>query len=336
MLPSIIIESKWTPYIAVVATIFCFIQFFFFLRSTFVPPKRKFGDVPKKCNKTDGYKENVIAYVFDGKAVSVSGSPFSTKLTAFLRLTDIPHTIKEADFEKAPKGKVPYIEHAGSFFGDSQLIIRYLENTYDIAKMSVGAVKLLSGVKKPFVPFNKLTSTDQALSDAIRLTCEGELYWAINSVRWCGEVGIGKKESLWDATNALYFTAIPAFIRPALTAMIRTGTMKDAWSQGLARHSPADQLYLATRAAKSLSVLLGDKQFFLGDFPAECDCIAFSTLDCLLDDSRWPNPLTVWVRQECPNLVQYVARFRSMVFADMVPGDVRPPSRETGTPIPAE
>lgn len=333
VLPTAIVESNWTPVVAVVSTALCVVLLVLNLRSLFVVPYKVGESVPTKCAKEDGYKEKVVAYVFKSATSTISGSPFSTKLTAYLRLSGIPHIVKEAQFENAPKGKVPYIEHAGSFFGDTQLIIRYLNNTYDIAEMATAALKDLPGLKKAFVPFDNLPAADQAISETIRLTCETELYWANSGVRWAGKLGIGKKESLWTATREAYFGDMPAVIRQLLTPMIRVGLLRDAWGYGLLRHSPEDQLYLASRAVRSLSTLLGDKAFFLGDFPAECDCTAFGALEGCLDDSRWPNALTDLIRAECPNLVDYVARVRRTVYPDVQPSDPRPASRETGTPI---
>jgi glutathione S-transferase len=333
IVPAVILESKWTPVVAIAATALCVVQIVASWRSTFVVSHKKVDNVPKRCDKEDGYKEKVVAYVFKSVTPTISGSPFSTKLATYLRFAGIPHVIKEAQFEKAPKNKVPYIEHAGNFFGDSQLIIRYLDNTYDVATMASAALRELGGLKRGFVAFDKLSAADQAICDVVRLTSETEIYWAIHSVKWAGKSGIGKKESMWTATRDAYFEHAPAVIRILLTPMIRVGALKDAWGYGLMRHSPEDQLYLACRAVRSLSTLLGDKAFFLGDFPAECDCSAFGALECCLDDSRWPNALTDYVRKECPNLVEYVARVRKMVFPDVAPSDPRPASRETGTPI---
>jgi glutathione S-transferase len=332
-LPTFIVESKLTPYIAVGASALCIVQLVLSLKAIFVVDKKKVVDVPKKCLTAEGYKEKLTAYVFNGETRSISGSPFTTKLLAYLRFAGIPHNVKEAQFEKAPKNKVPYIAHAGSFFGDSQLIIRYLANTFDVAKMSVAAVKDLNGLSKAFVPFDSLSPTDQALSDSIRLTCEGEMYWALCNCRWGGDIGLGNNEALWYTTRDTYFGKIPAFIRYLLTPMIRVQILKDAWGYGLIRHSPEDQMYLASRAVRSLSNLLGKKAFFLGDFPSECDCSALGALECVLDDSRWPNPLTDFIRKECPNLEAYVTRVRQIVFSDVDPSAVRPGSKEGVTPI---
>ena len=115
-------DSKWTTAIAVGITALCVVPLACFVRSTFVIPKTKVKDVPTTCKKEDGYDEIVTVYVVGGKSKAISPSPFTTKLVTYLRLTGIPHIIKEADFSRAPKGKAPYIEHAGATLGDTQLL----------------------------------------------------------------------------------------------------------------------------------------------------------------------------------------------------------------------
>ena len=236
----------------------------------------------------------------------------------WLGFTGIPHEIKEADYDKAPKSKIPYIEHDGNVLGDSQLIIRYLENTFNVSKMSG-----LDGTKNPFVPFAKLSAADKARSELIRILCEQDLYWGILLLRWGGKAGICKDEKAWYGTAENFFDAIPAAIRGIITSMIRVDVFRDARGQGLIRHSPDDQLYLMKRSVDTLSTSLGN-QTYIGASPSECDCIAFGTIDCLLDDSHWPNELTDYLRENCPNLVRYHRAIRHSVFEDMAVGDKIP------------
>lgn len=261
----------------------------------------------------------VTLHVFKGSGITVSSSPFSSKMEMYCRLAGIPHEIKEADHNKAPKSKVPYIEHDGNIVGDSQLIIRYLENTFNVSHMSG-----LGGTKNPFVPFAKLSTVDRARSELIRVLCEQDLYWGILSIKWAGRGGVCKSESAWQGTVENYFDAIPSALRGIITSMIRVSVLRDAWGQGLCRHSPDDQLYMLKRSVETLSTTLGSQTYMLGTFPSECDCIAFGTLDCLLDDSRWSNALTAFIQESCPNLVRYHRSIRQSVFADMNVGDKFP------------
>jgi hypothetical protein len=255
----------------------------------------------------------VHAYVLKGDGKSISSSPFSIKLSSYLRLTGIPHTIHEGDIMRAPKGKIPYIIHQGQVISDTQLIIRYLENTFNLETM-------LKENKNNFLLYSQLTVQEKALCEMIRLTCEGQLYWAIISIRWLGSSGVSGLESNWHQTVKSYFDAIPTIIRSAFTSMIRVNIYHDARAFGLTRHSAQDQCYLLSRTLDSLSALLDQKLFFLGEIPTECDCIAYGTLQALCQDEEWPNPLTSYLYQSCSNLVAYTSRMRKILYPDHIPG----------------
>jgi glutathione S-transferase len=271
----------------------------------------------------------VTACVFPGDGETMSFSPYSTKLLMYLRLSGIPHSTQVADVQKAPKSKVPYIEHGKNVVGDSQLIIRYLENTHNVKKMAAAAAARYD-MTHPLLPFDHLSVTQQAKSDCIRLTCESDPYWALISLRWGGEYGMAKSEGHWDRSVSILFHAIPAVIRPVLVRFIRGSVLRDAYGQGFCRHSVEDQLYLVKRAFSALSGMLGTGPFFLGKTPSECDCIAYGTVDQFLADSdtRWPNELGPFLRTECPNLVEFRDRIRSTVFKDVQAGQNLPPGVE--------
>lgn len=154
-------------------------------------------------------------------------------------------------------------------------------------------------------------------------------------MRWLGTAGISQREDAWAKTAALYFGKIPAIIRGAITPMIRVDVAASSYAQGLSRHSPADQLFLAQRAVKALSALLGPKPFFLGDFPSEADCAAFGLLENLAC-TEWPNPLTDYIRGECANLAAFAARIRADYFADYKPGHSFPPGIADLPPVPSK
>lgn len=228
-------------------------QLVYSIKKTFTLPQISVEDTPQRGVTT----APISFFSLPGSCETIASSGFCTKLNLYLRMAGVAHTIAEADFTKAPKGKVPYITHDGKTFADSQLIIRYVENTFDISSMSKTAASHFS--TPAFIPYSSLSKQQQAICDAVRHLCEGEIYWAIISIRWLGARGICKAESAWHASIQHYFADIPALLRGVITAMIRVDVCRNATGQGLARHSPNDQLYLACRDVTSLSVLLGDQ-----------------------------------------------------------------------------
>lgn len=273
--------------------------------------------------KGDPAEETVNAFVFTGDGTTIAFSPYSVKLLMYLRLAGIRHTTNVADIQKAPKSKVPYIQHGENLVGDSQLIIRYLENTFNVKKSAAGAVEKL-GLSHAFVPYDQLSPTQKAKADMIRLTCDSDLYWAGISTRWGGAYGMCGDENHWTITVEKLFGDIPALIRPVLVRFIRGSVLRDAYGQGFCRHSPADQKYLVKRALSALSVMLGSGPYFLGKAPSECDCVVYGTIEQYLADYIWSSELGPYVREECPNLVEYCERIKSTVFADVQVGQKLP------------
>ena len=187
-------------------------------------------------------------------------------------MSGIPHRIVDAMetgqcmSKNQQKGKVPVLEHAGAWIGDSQLIIRYLEGTFDVATMSANAVTRFPGTTQ-FVPYDLLTPEQQATCTMVRLTFEEFLYWGLLSNRWLGAVGMSEKEDNFHTTVDKYFGSLPSFVRVLLVPFYRAKMARDAWSQGLCRHSPADQLFLVQRAYRSLSTVLGRSPISWGISP---------------------------------------------------------------------
>ena len=59
-------------------------------------------------------------------------SSFCLKLETYLRMTELPFEVATTDgLDDAPKGKMPYIRDGDRLMADSNLIIDYLEKTYD-------------------------------------------------------------------------------------------------------------------------------------------------------------------------------------------------------------
>lgn len=59
-------------------------------------------------------------------------SPFVTKAEMLLKLAGLPYQTNTKGFRKAPKGKLPYIEDAGTIIPDSTFIRWHLEQKYHV------------------------------------------------------------------------------------------------------------------------------------------------------------------------------------------------------------
>ena len=59
-------------------------------------------------------------------------SPFDVKAQMLLKLAALPYEVDLKGFGKAPKGKLPYIEDAGTIVADSTFIRWHIEKKYDV------------------------------------------------------------------------------------------------------------------------------------------------------------------------------------------------------------
>src|SRR5689334_5546989 len=98
---------------------------------------------------------------------------------------------------------------------------------------------------------------------------EEYVYWG--GVLW--RFSFGGRDT-WSAVMKGKITfgewAIFKMIAPSLKSM--------AWSQGLGRHSETEVLKMMEDCLKSLSHILANKPFLLGNSPCEIDCSVFSQL----------------------------------------------------------
>ncbi len=188
-----------------------------------------------------------------------NSSPFCLKLETYLRMADLPHTIVNEDMlDKAPKGKMPYIEDAGQKIGDSNLVIEYLREKY--------------GDRTD----GHLSPSDRAISLAMRRLLDENLYWCMVYSRWMNDAN-------WAITRSVYFSGMPAVLKPILPGILRRGVKKNLEGQGMGKHN-VDEIYaIGGRDVIALADFLGDKPFFFGAQPTILDASAYATLRNLVE-----------------------------------------------------
>ena len=132
-------------------------QFYFFIKNNFFFPLKKAKDELLQC-EDDVCIEPIHLHIFPGIHPAVSISPYSSKIVLYCRLAGIPYTVSEAHskMDSMSKGKVPFAVHAGKVIQDSQFIIRYLENTFDVASMAKAVPAMFQSKSKPFVCYELL------------------------------------------------------------------------------------------------------------------------------------------------------------------------------------
>jgi glutathione S-transferase len=221
-------------------------------------------------------------------------SPFCLKLESYLRMTKVPYTARNAAFNKAPRGKIPFIEEDGKVLGDSQLIIEHLK-------------------RKHGDPLDaKLSAEQVATGHAVRRMLEESTYWHILVLRWADDDG-------WKVYRPIFEALFPPVVGKVVPSMIRRDIVRRLRLQGLGRHKPEEILEMGKADLSSVAALLGDKPFLLGEQPSSFDATVYAFLASIL---VFPvdSPLRRFA-QEQQTLVRYVERFQQRFF-----GDWRPPN----------
>jgi glutathione S-transferase len=219
-------------------------------------------------------------------------SPFCLKLESYLRMAGVPYKVAMADFRRAPKGKIPFIEEDGKLMGDSQHIIEHLER------------------KSPAPLDARLGDEERVKGHLVRRLMEDSIYWHIIHVRWDMDEG-------WQVWRPIFESIFPPVIKNVAVPMIRRKVIKGLHTHGLGRHRREEILEMGKADISAVAKVLGDKPFLLGDNPTTFDATAYAfiaTITAFPVDSAFRRHTL-----EQHNLVRYVDRFQQRFFANWSP-----------------
>ncbi|WP_163836289.1 glutathione S-transferase family protein [Spartinivicinus ruber] len=187
-------------------------------------------------------------------------SPFVLKVDAYLRMSGIKYeTVSSmANLQKAPKGKLPFIEDDGKVVGDSYFIIEYLAEKYQ-SKLD-----------------QWLSDEQRAIAHLVAKSLDENFYWCIVYSRWmCDDT--------WPIIKKAFFNSMLFPVKQVMPTILRNGVKKSLEKQGLGRHSNDEIKKIFSHSLQSLSVMLGEKPYFLGDKPCSLDASAYAFLaECIL------------------------------------------------------
>lgn len=217
-------------------------------------------------------------------------SPFCIKVEMYLRMANIPYTVKGWNPARAPKGKMPVLGHDGKLIGDSSFIIEYLKRTFGDSVDS------------------HLTAEQHALGRAVQRMLEEASYFVGLYARWM-------EDDSWPLVRDAIFKRLPLMVRLLMPRKVRRRMRRILDMQGTGRHS-RDEIYeLGKRDLSAVAALLGDKPYLLGDKPSSYDAVVFAFL---IANLRAPadNPLKQHT-QGLKNVTAYVDRLNTQYFADL-------------------
>jgi glutathione S-transferase len=214
-------------------------------------------------------------------------SPYVMKTEVQLRMAGLAYRKDLTGYPAAPKGKLPYIDDAGTIVADSTFIRAHVEKTRGI--------DLDAGLD----PFERATAW------AIERMLEDHLGWTSGYFRWLVPEN-------FDKGPARFFDGLPEAVRDEVREDTRREVAARFWGQGMGRHAPAEVAYLGGRSLRAFSAMLDDKPFVGGSRPCGTDATAFAMLATILA----PHFDTALRRraEALPNLVDYTARMMRRYF----------------------
>lgn len=217
-----------------------------------------------------------------------SASPFCTKALCMLKATGLEFQIDETpDPRKAPKKKLPVIQHDGHEIPDSEQIREHIEAAADY-------------------DFNDGLSDEQrGIARAVTRMLEEHFYFAVVADRWANDAN-------WEHVKAAFFSDIPAIIRPIITRSVRKQALGQLNGHGMGRHSEEERFDRARRDVISVRTILGDKPFLFGDTPSAADYTAVPMLRASIV-TPVPTLLSTFI-QEDAKIMEYLKRGKAVLY----------------------
>ena len=220
-------------------------------------------------------------------------SPFVMKGEMLLKLARLEYQTNTKGFMGAPKGKLPYMEDNGTVIADSTLMRLHMEQKHGI-------------------DFDRaLSAREKGIAWAVEKMLEDHLYWVLVYWRWM------KDENFYKGP-ANFFKRAPAIIRPFVIRKVRGDVRSRLHGHGISRHTEEEMTSMSNRAFESLSQILGDNRYLMGDQVCGADATAFAFIAgslCPLFDS----PAHAKART-LPNLIAYRDRMMAEYYPKFVPG----------------
>jgi len=202
--------------------------------------------------------QKIIVHHIPGAWGLPSISPFCLKLETCLKMGGIPYrSVTDATPFRAPKKKLPWIEHNGRSIGDSGFILEYLERALGL-DLNAG-----------------LSAEEKGVSQAMKRLMEENLYWVMVYDRWMVDRN-------WSVFRDIVLGGIPQPVRTLMAPAARRGVRRQLKGHGIGLHSEPEIHSIGIRDISAISDFLGGKKFLMGDRPTEIDAVAYGLLANIL------------------------------------------------------
>lgn len=214
-------------------------------------------------------------------------SPFVVKAEVLLKQSRLDYRTDRTGFRRAPKGKLPYIDDAGTIVADSTFIRMHLERKYGV-DFDAG-----------------MSARERAEAWAVEKMLEDHLYWFVVYWRWL-------RDDNFDRGPRIFFRRAPALLRPLIIRRTRTRIRRNLWGHGIGRHNETEMTAISDRCIDSLADILGDRPYLMGAQPCGADASAFAFIAGAMT-RHFESPLVERMHAH-PNLVAYRDRLSQQYF----------------------
>ncbi len=237
----------------------------------------------------------ITLYGFSKRFNIPDASPFVVKVDLFLRMANISYAVKSGVkyLKISPKGKLPFIDHDGTFIADSANILSYLTERFDI-KLDA-----------------ELNVEQKSQAYLITKSLDENLYWYLVYSRWA-------IDEHWPIIKKAFFGAVPAPMAWFIPNIIRNKVKKNLYGQGVGRHSQKEVLAMADKTFEALSVMLADKDYFYGEKYTSLDATVYAHL-CEFISVHYENGIDnefTKAAKKYQNLVQFCLRIEEQFYQE--------------------
>ncbi len=247
----------------------------------------------------------IILYTTSPQWGLPSFSPPCMNLETWLRMAKLPYksvTELHLHFEKAPKGKIPFIDYQGKLIGDSTLII-------EMFKQKEG-IDLDRG----------LTARERAISLAFRRMLKENTFWGLEEIR----LNVPENWHVYrEILASQLYPGVPPTEWEPLIEQLGERIRTQMYGHGMGRHSSSEICQIISADFQALSDFLADKPFFMGERPTTLDATAYAFIGNLIKPPL-PSPIVDYVIQ-LDNLYQHYERMKQEFFSNIESSNCRLP-----------
>jgi glutathione S-transferase len=215
------------------------------------------------------------------------GSPFCLKALLLMKMSGLPFVEDRMEFNKAPKGKAPYLTDGDKVIADSHFLMRHLETAHR-ADFNGGYSK-----------------ADLAKGWAVARMLEEHFYFLSMGIRWLDD------ENFYKGPYQ-FFKGVPAPIRPLIARGVRGKVRKTQHLQGLGRHTSEERLGLAKGDIDAVEAMLANNDYFLGATVSGVDATVCGFL-WAASTPYFNSPVGDYIRSR-PKLMDYIKRMAAEFF----------------------